>query len=73
MNGLISRITQDALDAARGHQEEFPGEPLSGDWDVEAWTECRHGRQLTDEASEALWPVFQTTLKTAINLARKGT
>ena len=54
-------IKQAALDAI-GHQEEFPGEKISGDWDSEAFTEMEDG----GSDRESAWVVYRDALHAAV-------
>ena len=57
-DAIIRQATLDAI----GHQEEFPGEPITSDWDAEAWTEARQELGLADED----WPTYHDALHAAV-------
>lgn len=55
-----------AVSCAKTHQREFPKQPLSGDWDSEAWTETVSNLHLNSCEAELMWPLFQNTLRDEI-------
>jgi hypothetical protein len=54
-------VNQANLDAI-SHQKEFPGEPIKGDWDSEAFSELR----LPMSKVDAAWPIYYKALRSAV-------
>jgi hypothetical protein len=62
------RIALAAVDCARTHQSEFPGEPVEGDWDSEAWAIASRETAIGDAAGkrDGAWDLFRDTLHDAV-------
>ena len=68
---MFNNIRIAAREAALVHQEEFPGEPISGDWDVESWVEYGHRVEMSDSDREEYWPLYHDVLHaTVLSLVR---
>lgn len=59
-------VKQAALDA-QGHQEEFPGQRIAGDWDSEAYQLAFSELGLDEDDRDAGWEVYSKALHSAVN------
>lgn len=60
-----AEIVRAAKEAARIHQQEFPGEPVSGDWDSEAF--------VIDKPASwqwVAWEIYREALHAQVNRLR---
>jgi hypothetical protein len=55
------RIALEAIDDALLHQAEFPGEPIKGDWDAEAFSEVKATNR------DLAWDWYYAVLHSAVD------
>jgi len=55
-----------AINDARIHQDEFPGEKIKGDWDSESFAESIKLTELADADLEEAWECYRKYLHLAV-------
>ena len=69
----VALVIRAAKESARVHQEDFPGEALSGDWDAEAYAIDRAGWDSSGLAGwDDAWTLYRDTLHAEVERLRKG-
>lgn len=63
---IMQEAVDQAVNDARGHQEEFPGQLVHGDWDSEAWQATCIEYRLDDDERDAAWPDYQDLLHSTV-------
>lgn len=72
-NAVHALIIQAAKTSAQVQQADFPGEPLSGDWDAEAYAIDRAPSWAVLEGPEGdgAWELYAKTLEAEVERLRK--
>lgn len=70
IENVRAEIGKQAVNDARGHQEEFPGQPLIGDWDTAACSEAMRELRIPDELREPAAAHYTKVLHQTINAMR---